>query len=170
MHPRKSWVRPALLHIIRLALANSMWNRFIFFSIPRYTTFAYPICFLTMRNACSTLQRTADLSCSIFLSQFMPWKPSAVLRLDGRLLIRNSILDNTSSSLISSRMAAPIVWADYFYPVRPWDYFIHSIEKLFSFGFLFTVGIFHICKCHLIHGRTTFCLILIFYHTLSGNT
>ena len=38
----------------------------------RYTTFEYPICFFTMRNGCSTLQRTADFSCSIFLSQLRP--------------------------------------------------------------------------------------------------
>lgn len=56
------------------------------FAIPRYTTFEYPICFFTMRNRCSTLQRTADFSCSIFLSQLRPLKSSAILRLDGTLI------------------------------------------------------------------------------------
>ena len=64
--PIKSFVLPALLHRIRFALANNIWNRCMFFAIPRYTTFEYPICFFTMRNGCSTLQRTADFSCSIF--------------------------------------------------------------------------------------------------------
>ena len=101
VHPTKSFVLPALLHINRFALANNIWNRCMFFAIPRYTTFEYPICFFTMRNGCSTLQRTADFSCSIFLSQLRPFKSSAILRLEGRLFIRNSILDFFSSSLIA---------------------------------------------------------------------
>ena len=107
VHPIKSFVLPALLHIIRFALANNIWNRCMFFAIPRYTTFAYPICFFTMRNGCSTLQRTADFSCSIFLSQLSPLKSSAILRLDGRLFTRNSILDFFSSSLIVGWLTAP---------------------------------------------------------------
>lgn len=94
-----------LLRIIDKAIDRSFIYDLV---VDKYSTdFAYPICFLTMRNACSTLQRIADLSCSIFLSQLMFGKSSAVLRLDGRLLIRNSILDITSSSLISSRMEEP---------------------------------------------------------------
>ena len=107
VHPINSFALPALLHMIRFALANNMWNRCMFFAIPRYTTFEYPICFFTMRNGCSTLQRTADFSCYIFLSQFRPLKSSAVLRLEGRLFTRNSILDFFSSSLIAGWLTAP---------------------------------------------------------------
>lgn len=107
VHPIKSFVLPALLHMIRFALANNIWNRCMFFAIPRYTTFEYPICFFTMRNGCSTLQRTADFSCSIFLSQLKPLKSSAILRLDGRLFTRNSISDFFSSSLIAGWFTAP---------------------------------------------------------------
>ena len=76
VHPIKSFVLPALLHMIRFTLANNIWNRCMFFAIPRYTTFEYPICFFTMRNGCSTLQRTADFSCSIFLSQLRLYQKS----------------------------------------------------------------------------------------------
>ena len=76
VHPIKSFVLPALLHIIRFALANNIGNRCMFFAIPRYTTFEYPICFFTMRNGCSTLQRTADFSCSIF---FVPVKTFEII-------------------------------------------------------------------------------------------
>ena len=34
------------------------------------------VCFFTMRNGCSTLQRTADFSCSIFLSQLRLYQKS----------------------------------------------------------------------------------------------
>lgn len=50
VHPIKSFVLPVLLHINRFALANNIWNRCMFFAIPRYTAFEYPICFFTMRN------------------------------------------------------------------------------------------------------------------------
>lgn len=35
---QKSLLRPALAHMIRLALANRIWNRFLFLAIPRYAT------------------------------------------------------------------------------------------------------------------------------------
>lgn len=37
---QNSLLRPALAHITRLALANSMWKRFMFLAMPRYATFA----------------------------------------------------------------------------------------------------------------------------------
>ena len=54
---RNCSVRPARMHINRLAHPNRTWNRFIFLAMPRYATFLYPKSRLTMRKACSTLQR-----------------------------------------------------------------------------------------------------------------
>lgn len=46
-----------------------------------------------MRNGCSTLQRTANFACSIFLSQLRPLKSSAILRFEEHLFTQNSVLD-----------------------------------------------------------------------------
>ena len=96
--PTKYWVWPALLYIRKLALANNALNRFIFFdSAISCFRIAHLILFYTR-------QMTYHVT---FLSQLRPLKSSAIFRLEGCLLIWNSILESTSSSFISGRSGAP---------------------------------------------------------------
>ena len=69
---RNCSVRPARMHINRLAHPNRTWNRFMFLAMPRYATFLYPKSRLTMRKACSTLQRIDEIRFSICFSQLIP--------------------------------------------------------------------------------------------------
>lgn len=69
---RNCSIRPARMHINRLAHPNRTWNRFMFLAMPRYATFPYPKSRLTMRKACSTLQRMDERRFSICFSQLIP--------------------------------------------------------------------------------------------------
>ena len=69
---RNCSVRPARMHVNRLVHPNGTWNRFMFLAMPRYATFLYPKSRLTMRKACSTLQRIDEIRFSICLSRLIP--------------------------------------------------------------------------------------------------
>lgn len=56
----------ALLHMIRFALVKVNWSYSYFF----VNNFYIAICLLTMRNGCSTLLRTEEVSCSFFVSVY----------------------------------------------------------------------------------------------------
>lgn len=78
-YPHAGLLRPAKIHIKRLAHPKSMYKRWAFLCSPLYRALRYPKGLFTICNGCSTWQRTRDLLFSICLSQSCPARASFTL-------------------------------------------------------------------------------------------